>query len=80
MEWERTAASVRVDSDGSLGRGRRQQDPQEILRLMSDGLANLEIASRVDLTENAVTSHAQERLEARHRVQAAARAISDGWL
>ncbi|MGZ6576699.1 MAG: LuxR C-terminal-related transcriptional regulator [Solirubrobacteraceae bacterium] len=43
-----------------------QQEPQEILRLMSGGLANRAIASQVDLSENAVTSHIQERLKARH--------------
>jgi DNA-binding CsgD family transcriptional regulator/GAF domain-containing protein len=56
---------------------------QEILRLITEGLSNKEIASRIHLSENTVKSHIQEilrKLEARNRVQAAVRATKAGWV
>ena len=54
-----------------------------ILRLMSDGLSNSEIAGRVHLSENTVKTHVQEifrRLEVRNRVEAAMRATRQGLI
>ena len=85
LERERTAAGFRLDPSTSS----TQTDPplnnsqQEILRLMTDGLSNREIASRIHLSENTVKSHIQailRRLEARNRVQAAVRATKEGWV
>ena len=56
---------------------------QEILRLITEGLSNKEIATRIHLSENTVKSHIQailRRLEARNRVQAAVRATKAGWV
>jgi DNA-binding NarL/FixJ family response regulator len=56
---------------------------REILRLISDGYSNREIASRVHLSENTVKSHIQEifrKLGVRTRVEAAIRAARDGLL
>jgi DNA-binding NarL/FixJ family response regulator len=84
LEREQTAAAFRVDPNSSaqppplLNRSQR-----EILRLMTDGLSNREIASQIHLSENTVKSHIQEilrRLEARNRVQAAVRATREGWV
>jgi DNA-binding NarL/FixJ family response regulator len=55
----------------------------EILRLMSQGLSNREIAERTYLSENTIKSHVQEifkKLEVRNRVEAAMRAAEEGWL
>jgi GAF domain-containing protein len=85
LERERTAAAFRLDPGSST-----QTPPpplnssqQEILRLMSEGLSNLEIASRIHLSENTVKSHVQailRELGARNRVQAAVRATKEGWV
>jgi GAF domain-containing protein len=84
LERERTAASFRVDPGGTTQtRPSLNTSQQEILRLMTEGLSNGEIASRIHLSENTVKSHVQEifrRLEARNRVQAAVRAIREGWV
>jgi two-component system, NarL family, response regulator DevR len=56
---------------------------REILRLISQGYSNREIASRIHLSENTVKSHTQEifrKLEVRNRVEAAIRATKEGWL
>jgi DNA-binding NarL/FixJ family response regulator len=55
----------------------------DILRLISEGFSNREIAARVHLSENTVKSHVQEifrRLEVRNRVEAALRATREGWV
>jgi DNA-binding NarL/FixJ family response regulator len=55
----------------------------DILRLMSEGFSNREIASRVHLSENTVKSHVQDifrKLEVRNRVEAALRATREGWV
>jgi DNA-binding NarL/FixJ family response regulator len=54
-----------------------------ILRLVSEGYSNREIATRVHLSENTVKSHLQEiftRLGVRNRVEAAIRAARDGLI
>jgi DNA-binding NarL/FixJ family response regulator len=55
----------------------------QILRLISEGFSNREIAAQVHLSENTVKSHVQEifhRLEVRNRVEAAIRATKDGLI
>jgi DNA-binding NarL/FixJ family response regulator len=54
-----------------------------ILRLISEGFSNREIAVEVHLSENTVKSHVQEifhRLEVRNRVEAAIRATKEGLI
>jgi GAF domain-containing protein len=84
LERERTAAGFRLDpSSPTRARPPLNSSQQEILRLMSDGLSNREIASRIHLSENTVKSHIHEilrRLDARNRVQAAVRAAREGWV
>lgn len=55
----------------------------EIVRLISCGLSNREIAARVHLSENTIKSHVQEvfrKLGVDNRVEAAVRASQEGWL
>jgi DNA-binding NarL/FixJ family response regulator len=55
----------------------------EIVRLISIGLSNREIAARVHLSENTIKSHVQEvfrKLGVDNRVEAALRASQEGWL
>lgn len=55
----------------------------EIVRLISCGLSNREIAARVYLSENTIKSHVQEvfrKLGVDNRVEAAVRASQEGWL
>lgn len=55
----------------------------QILRLISEGFSNREIAAQVHLSENTVKSHVQEifhRLEVRNRVEAAIRATKEGLI
>jgi len=84
LERERTAAGFRLDPSGpTQTRPPLTSSQQEILRLMTDGFSNKEIASRVDVSENTVKSHIQEilrRLQARNRVQAAVQATREGWV
>jgi DNA-binding NarL/FixJ family response regulator len=64
-------------------RPRLNDSQQEILRLLTEGLSNKEIASRIHLSENTVKTHIQEilrRLEVRNRVQAAVRATKERWV
>jgi DNA-binding NarL/FixJ family response regulator len=54
-----------------------------IVKLISEGCSNREIAARVHLSENTVKSHIQEifrKLGVRTRVEAAIRATRDGLL
>jgi DNA-binding NarL/FixJ family response regulator len=54
-----------------------------ILRLVSEGFSNREIAASVNLSENTVKSHLQEifrKLEVRNRVEAALVAVREDWL
>jgi two-component system, NarL family, response regulator DevR len=59
-------------------------DPQlRILKLITEGYSNREIASHVHLSENTVKSHVQEifrKLKVRNRVEAALRAAREGWV
>lgn len=84
LERERIAASFRVDPTSSTPtRPPLNNSQYEILRLMTEGLSNSEIASRVHLSENTVKSHIQQilrRLEVQNRVQAAVRATKEGWV
>lgn len=69
-----SAASVRPDFNKSQ---------LAILRLMSEGASNREIAVRVHLSENTVKSHVQEifrKIGVRNRVEAALRATREGWI
>jgi DNA-binding NarL/FixJ family response regulator len=55
----------------------------EILRFISEGFSNREIAARVHLSENTVKSHVQEifrQLGVHNRVEAALRATHEGWV
>jgi len=55
----------------------------QILRLISEGFSNREIATQVHLSENTVKTHVQEifhRLEVRNRVGAAIRATKEGLI
>jgi two-component system, NarL family, response regulator DevR len=55
----------------------------QILRLISEGFSNREIALHVHLSENTVKSHVQEvfhRLEVRNRVEAAILATKEGLI
>ena len=84
LERERTVRGLRPDPSSSIPtRPPLNKSQQEILRLITEGLSNKEIASRIHLSENTVKSHIQEilrRLEARNRVQAAVRATKAGWV
>jgi DNA-binding NarL/FixJ family response regulator len=84
LERERTAASFRLGpSNPTRTPPPLNNSQREILRLMTEGCSNREIAGRVHLSENTVKSHIQEilrRLEARNRVQAAVRATREGWV
>jgi two-component system response regulator DevR len=54
-----------------------------ILRLVSEGFSNREIATSINLSENTVKSHLQEifrKLEVRNRVEAALVATREGWI
>ncbi len=84
LERQQTAAAFRVDPTGSgheppsLNRSQR-----EILRLMTEGLSNREIADQIHLSENTVKSHIQKmlrKMDARNRVEAAVRATREGWV
>jgi DNA-binding CsgD family transcriptional regulator len=84
LERERTVAGFRPDPSSSIRTPPSlNNSQQEILRLITEGLTNKEIASRIHLSENTVKSHIQEilrKLEARNRVQAAVQATKAGWV
>jgi GAF domain-containing protein len=84
LERERTVPGLRPDPSSSIRTPPSlNNSQQEILRLITEGLSNKEIASRIHLSENTVKSHIQEilrKLEARNRVQAAVRATKAGWV
>jgi GAF domain-containing protein len=84
LERQRLAAAFRLDHRVTFqDRPRLNDSQQEILRLMTDGLPNGEIASRVHLSENTVKSHIREilrKLEVQNRVQAAVLATKQGWV
>jgi len=84
LERERTVPGLRTDPSSSIRTPPSlNNSQQEILRLITEGLSNKEIASRIHLSENTVKSHIQEilrKLEVRNRVQAAVRATKAGWV
>ncbi len=84
LERERTVAAFRLGpSSPTRTRPPLSGGQQEILRLMTDGLSNREIAARIHLSENTVKSHVREilrKLGAQNRVQAVVRAIREGWV
>ena len=84
LERERLTASFRLGAhNSSQTRPQLNNSQQEILRLMTDGLSNSEIANLVHLSENTVKSHVQEilrRLQVRNRVQAAVLATKERWV
>ena len=56
---------------------------QQILKLMAEGLSNREIAARLFLTEGTVKnhlSHVFQKVSARRRTEALARARERGWI
>ncbi len=75
---------VRTDPDTpELNRPEFNQSQLAILRLMSEGESNREIAFHVHLSENTVKSHVQEifrKMGVRNRVEAALRATREGWI
>jgi two-component system NarL family response regulator len=74
----RETATTDVPVEPQLSKSQR-----EILRLISQGYSNREIASRVHLSENTVKSHIQEifrKLQVHNRVEAAIRATKEGWI
>jgi len=84
LERERIATGLRPDPSSLIRTPPSlNNSQQEILRLITEGLSNKEIANRIHLSENTVKSHIQEilrKLEARNRVQAAVRATKAGWV
>ncbi len=74
----RHTAPTDVPAEPQLSNSQR-----EILRLISQGYSNREIASRIHLSEHTVKSHIQEifrKLQVHNRVEAAIRAAKEGWL
>jgi two-component system, NarL family, response regulator DevR len=75
---------TRSQSGASAGRRPALNSSQfEILRLVSEGFSNREIAAKINLSENTVKSHLQEifrKLEVRNRVEAALLASREGWI
>ena len=84
LERERTVPRLRPDPSSSMQtRPSLNNSQQEILRLITEGLSNKEIASRIHLSEHTVKSHLQEILRKRedgNRVQGAVRATKAGWV
>jgi GAF domain-containing protein len=84
LDRQRMAATIRLSHRVSTLPPPRLNDSQhEILRLLTDGLSNGGIASRVHLSENTVKSHIQEilrKLRVDNRVQAAVLATKNGWV
>jgi DNA-binding NarL/FixJ family response regulator len=76
-------AQARTRPQGRSRRAELSESQREILRLISEGYSNREIASRVHLSENTVKSHIQEifrKLGVRNRVEAAILAGKSGWI
>jgi DNA-binding NarL/FixJ family response regulator len=69
--------------DGGVNRPPLNEGPLEIVALIAEGFSNREIAVRVHLSENTITTHIQEifrKLEVDSRVEAALRATREGWI
>lgn len=68
---------------GSSQRPALNASQTAIVRLLSEGLSNREIATSINLSENTVKSHLQEifrKLEVRNRVEAALVAVREHWI
>ena len=71
-----------LDSPTASARPELNESQRAILRFMTEGYSNREIAERVHLSENTVKTHIQEifrKLGVRNRVEAALRATKEGW-
>jgi DNA-binding NarL/FixJ family response regulator len=76
-------AQARTRPQGRSRRAELSESQVAILRLISRGHSNREIAAEVHLSENTVKSHVQEifrKLGVRNRVEAAILAGKSGWL
>ena len=74
---------VRTHREATSTRPELNESQRAILRFISEGYSNREIAERVHLSENTVKSHIQEifrKLGVRNRVEAALRATKEGWI
>jgi DNA-binding NarL/FixJ family response regulator len=74
---------VRSPQHAESGRASLNASQVAILRLISRGHSNREIASEVHLSENTVKTHVQEifrKLGVRNRVEAAILAGKSGWI
>src|SRR5258708_5280603 len=74
---------VRPPQQGESGRAALNSSQVAILRLISRGHSNREIAAEVHLSENTVKTHVQEifrKLGVRNRVEAAILAGKSGWI
>lgn len=80
----RVLERIRSESGSSAPRRPALNASQSaILRLVSEGLSNREIAASITLSENTVKSHLQEifrKLEVRNRVEAALVAVREQWI
>ncbi|HEY8311505.1 MAG TPA: response regulator transcription factor [Gemmatimonadaceae bacterium] len=80
MDRVRGDASTTAESTNLPALNERQT---QILRLISEGYSNKEIATRVHLSENTVKSHVQDifaKLDVRNRVEAAITAARQGLI
>ncbi|MFZ0129673.1 MAG: response regulator transcription factor, partial [Candidatus Dormiibacterota bacterium] len=81
---QRLMDRVRGDANSTAGAANPpvlNERQTQILRLISDGYSNKEIAKRVHLSENTVKSHVQDifaKLDVRNRVEAAISAARQG--
>jgi DNA-binding NarL/FixJ family response regulator len=79
-EFARQAAAAPAASPPGSELGDREQ---EVLRLVTDGLTNRDIAARLNLSENTVKYHLKnimQKLHLRNRAQAVAYALQSGLL
>ena len=83
---QRLMDRVRGDANSTAGAANPpvlNERQTQILRLISDGYSNKEIAKRVHLSENTVKSHVQDifaKLDVRNRVEAAISAARQGLI
>jgi DNA-binding NarL/FixJ family response regulator len=80
---QRLMDRVREDATSTADLPVLNERQTEILRLISEGYSNKEIATRVHLSENTVKSHVQDifaKLDVRNRVEAAITAARQGLI